>query len=120
MINPQPVYVGTDLDSDEWHKELINRYNYFVYILQCSDTSYYTGVTNDIKSRLWEHESGMIKNCYTFERRPVQLKYFELYHDIKEAIAREKQLKGWSRKKKEALFRRDFEALKLHSKKKRK
>jgi putative endonuclease len=75
-------------------------HNYYVYILQCSDDSYYTGVTNDLERRLWEHHEGCDKTCYTCDRRPVELKYFEHYHQIKNAIAREKQLKGWSRKRK--------------------
>ena len=50
--------------------------------------------------------------CYTYKRRPVVLKYFERFQDIIQAIAWEKQLKGWSRKKKEALFREDWEEIK--------
>lgn len=75
-------------------------HNYYVYIVQCCDGSYYTGVTNDLERRLWEHQEGYNKNCYTYTRRPVELKYSEHYHNINNAIAREKQLKGWSRKRK--------------------
>lgn len=91
-------------------------HNYYVYIIQCSDNSYYTGVTNDLERRLWEHETGYNEKCYTYSRRPLILKYYEHYHDINNAIAREKQLKGWSRKKKEALFREDWDELKRLSK----
>ncbi len=68
-------------------------------------------VTNDLERRLCEHQEGYNKSCYTFTRRPVELKYSEHYHYINNAIAREKQLKGWSRKKKEALFKENWEEL---------
>jgi putative endonuclease len=82
-------------------------HHYYVYIVQCKDNSYSTGVTNNIERRLWEHETGFNPNCYTFDKRPVELKYCERHENIMDAIASEKQLKGWSRKKKEALFRED-------------
>jgi len=87
-------------------------YSYYVYMLECQDGSYYTGITNDIERRMWEHHSGFNKECYTYERRPVELKYSEHFTDINSAIAREKQLKGWSRKKKQALFHEDWEEIK--------
>lgn len=83
-------------------------HNYYVYIVQCKDGSYYTGVTNDLERRLWEHNSGFNTRCYTFNKYPVKLMYYEHSTDIRQAIAREKQLKGWSRKKKEALFIEDW------------
>jgi putative endonuclease len=86
-------------------------YNFCVYILECSDGSYYTGVTNDLERRLWEHSTGFDIKCYTYSKRPVKLRYYETTHDIKQAILREKQLKGWSRKKKEALFKEDWQEL---------
>lgn len=91
-------------------------HNYSVYIIQCKDGSYYIGVTNDLDRRLWEHNSGFDIGCYTYTRRPVKLKYYETTSDIKQAILREKQLKGWSRKKKEALFKEDWDELKRLSK----
>lgn len=93
-------------------------HNYYVYILECSDGSYYVGVTNNLERRLWEHQEGYNKGCYTFSRRPVTLKYYEHFSYINSAIEREKQLKGWSRKKKEALFNSDWEELKKLSKSK--
>ncbi|MBK6937116.1 MAG: GIY-YIG nuclease family protein [Chitinophagaceae bacterium] len=83
-------------------------HNYYVYIVQCSDGMYYTGVTNDLERRLREHNEGLNEKCFTFKRRPVQLKYEEHFNDIRNAIAWEKQVKGWSRKKKESLFIRDW------------
>ncbi|HMD01114.1 MAG TPA: GIY-YIG nuclease family protein [Ferruginibacter sp.] len=93
-------------------------HNYYVYIVRCSDNSYYTGVTNNLDRRIWEHNEGENKTCYTFQRRPVELMYAERFQDIKQAISWEKQLKGWSRKKKEALFNEDWEEIKRLAKSK--
>ncbi len=79
-------------------------HNYYVYILLCADNSYYTGVTNDIDCRLFEHNFGNDVGAYTFFRKPLVLKYVGHFTNINDAIAFEKQVKGWSRKKKEALF----------------
>ena len=73
---------------------------------------------NDIERRLWEHNTGHDENSYAFSRRPVELKYFESFTDINQAITREKQLKGWSRKKKQALIAQNFDKLKELSKSK--
>jgi putative endonuclease len=89
---------------------------YYVYILKCSDVSYYTGVTNNVEKRLVEHNSGDSVTSYTFKRRPVELVYYQQFNDIKQAIELEKQIKGWSRRKKEALINKDWEKLKLYSK----
>ena len=75
----------------------------YVYILLCSDHSYYTGSTKNLKRRLNEHNCGKGAN-HTKKRRPVKLIYFELYHRIHQAFYREKQIQGWSRIKKEALI----------------
>ena len=84
--------------------------DYFVYILECSDDSYYTGVTNNLEKRINEHQSGIIKG-YTNKRLPVKLVFSERFIDIDQAIRFEKQVKGWSRKKKLALINRDFDLL---------
>ncbi len=89
---------------------------YYVYILKCNDESYYTGVTNNIDERIAQHENGYIKNCYTFKRRPLKLIYSVQMDDINQAIALEKQIKGWSRRKKEAFINEDWDKLKLLSK----
>jgi putative endonuclease len=91
-------------------------HNYYVYIVECRDGSYYIGITNDLERRMWEHNTGHDPSCYTFDRRPVELKYFEHYTDINQAISREKQLKGWSRKKKQALFKENWNELRRLSK----
>ena len=93
-------------------------YTYIVYIVECKDWSYYIGITNDLEKRLWEHNTSHDINSYTSSRRPVELKYFETFTDVNQAIAREKQLKGWSRKKKQALIAQNFEKLKELSKSK--
>ncbi|MBI1767930.1 MAG: GIY-YIG nuclease family protein [Bacteroidetes bacterium] len=87
-------------------------HNYFVYIVECSDGMYYTGVTNNLERRLDEHNEGIDPKAFTFKRRPVVLRYWDRSSDIKQAIAWEKQIKGWSRKKKEALFKEDWEEIK--------
>lgn len=90
---------------------------YFVYILLCSDSSYYTGVTNDMERRLYEHENGVDPKCYTFKRRPIKLVFHENFNDITQAIAFEKQVKGWRRAKKEAIINGDWHLLPELSKK---
>lgn len=75
----------------------------YTYILQCADGSYYTGSTKDLDIRIAQHQSGEGAN-YTAKHLPVKLVYFEEYGRIDEAFYREKQIQGWSRKKKEALI----------------
>lgn len=84
---------------------------YYVYILLCSDNSYYTGVTNNLERRLYEHEHGLDPGSYTFKRRPVTLVFHEMFNDIVQAIAFEKQIKGWKRAKKEAIIKGDWHLL---------
>ena len=93
-------------------------HEYYVYILLCSDGSYYTGVTKDIDRRIEEHNQGIADDSYTFIRRPVELKYIEVFENIEKAIEREKQIKNWSRKKKEALLNANYDKLKDLAKKK--
>ena len=75
----------------------------WMYILKCADGSYYTGSTNNLKLRFAQHQAGEGAN-YTRKRLPVKLLYVEEYDRIDEAFYREKQVQGWSRKKKEALM----------------
>lgn len=85
----------------------------YVYILECSDGSYYTGVTNDMDRRLFEHQSQEDPNCYTATRLPVALRYCgHFYGNPDNAIAFEKQIKGWSRAKKESLMNEDWDIIK--------
>jgi putative endonuclease len=75
----------------------------YMYILLCSDGSYYTGSTIDLVKRLEQHQNGEGAN-HTKKRLPVTLLYYEEYSRIDQAFYREKQVQGWSRKKKEALI----------------
>ncbi|MEE9465412.1 MAG: GIY-YIG nuclease family protein [Candidatus Neomarinimicrobiota bacterium] len=82
----------------------------FTYILKCADGSYYTGVTNNIHRRFWEHQQGLVPG-YTHRRRPVTLAWCSDDVDIASAIHTEKRIKGWRREKKEALIRDEVERL---------
>ncbi|MFP4364995.1 MAG: GIY-YIG nuclease family protein, partial [Spirochaetia bacterium] len=82
-----------------------------MYILKCSDGTYYTGSTNNLEYRLMEHLHGEGAN-YTKKRLPVELIFFEECCRISDAFQREKQIQGWSRRKKEALIRQFPEELK--------
>ncbi|SDS63665.1 putative endonuclease [Mucilaginibacter mallensis] len=84
---------------------------YFVYILLCGDNSYYTGVTNDLERRIYEHENGLNPGSYTSTRRPIKLVFHERFPDVIQAIAFEKQVKGWKRTKKEAIINGDWHLL---------
>ena len=86
----------------------------YTYILICSDKSYYVGSTVNLEYRLDQHQSGTGAN-YTSKRLPVKLVYYEVYEYVWQAFNREKQIQGWSRKKKEALILRDVENLKFAS-----
>ncbi|MBU3820911.1 GIY-YIG nuclease family protein [Flavobacteriaceae bacterium XHP0103] len=88
---------------------------YYVYILKCSDSSYYTGITNDIQKRFVEHQSGLKKDSYTFNRRPLSLEFYQEFNDVLQAIYFEKKIKGWSRSKKKALIDGDFDMLQMLS-----
>src|SRR5579872_2390490 len=68
----------------------------------CSDASYYTGITNDVEIRVHQHNDGIDRFCYTYTRRPVQLAYAAEFTDPNEAIRWEKQIKCWSRAKRDA------------------
>jgi putative endonuclease len=85
---------------------------YIVYIVKCSDDSYYTGITNNIERRVYEHNTSIDETAYTFNKRPVALVFYEAFKDVHQAIAFEKQVKGWTRKKKEALIENNWDKLK--------
>ena len=91
---------------------------YAVYILRCSDGTYYTGITNDIDRRLAEHMEGNSPKSYTFRRRPVEVVFYQDFEDVTVAIDAEKQLKKWSVAKKEALINEQYDLLPGLSRKK--
>jgi tRNA/rRNA methyltransferase len=84
--------------------------DFYTYLLRCADGHYYVGHTDDLDSRVAQHQSGAIPG-YTQKRRPVQLLWADRFPDRDSAFAAERQIKGWSRAKKEALVRGDFDAL---------
>jgi putative endonuclease len=82
-----------------------------VYILLCSDGSYYVGSTrNEVETRVSEHNNGH-HGGYTYRRRPVTLLWSNHFDSIIDAIAMERQIKGWAREKKEALIAGEFALL---------
>lgn len=81
-----------------------------MYILRCSDGSYYTGSTRDLEGRLYEHQNGL-GAVFTKKRLPIKLVYCEEFERIDEAFYREKQVQGWSRVKKEALIQGQYDLL---------
>lgn len=80
--------------------------SFYVYILRCADGSYYA----NLEIRLAAHQRGEIEG-YTRKRRPVELIFAEEFYSRDEALSRERQLKGWSRAKKEALIKGNWDAL---------
>ena len=90
--------------------------SFWAYMLRCSDGSYYVGHTDDLTARIGAHQSGLIEG-YTRKRRPVTLVWSQDFPDRDEAFRAERQLKGWSRAKKEALIRGDWDAVQVLSRK---
>ena len=88
---------------------------FFVYILKCSDGTYYIGHTDDIETRIALHNSGQIEG-YTSKRLPVEVVYIQDFQTRDEAFTIERQIKGWSRRKKEALILHDWNKLQEYSK----
>ena len=76
---------------------------HFLYIIKCKDNSYYTGITWNLEKRIEEHNL-RIKSCLQKSKIPVKLVYSAEFPDIREAAKREKEIKGWSRMKKEILI----------------
>ena len=84
----------------------------FVYLLRCADNSFYVGSAtgDDLTKRVTEHQMGAYPG-YTSSRRPVTLVWSEHFGRITDAIAVERQIKGWSRAKKEALIKGDWRGI---------
>ncbi len=89
---------------------------FFVYLLECSDRSYYVGHTDDLARRMAEHEAGQIPR-YTSTRLPVQLVWSQEFADRMEALEAEFRIKKWSRAKKRALAEGDYTRLRTLAKK---
>ena len=90
----------------------------YIYILLCSDQTYYTGVTSNLEKRIEEHICGKHFDSYTYHRRPVQLVYYTSFTSISIAIEYEKKIKKWSKAKKQALIEGRYDDLPNLSKKK--
>ena len=90
---------------------------FFVYILRCSDGTYYVGQTDDIEKRMAAHRS-RIKGSYTASRLPVEIVFVQQFASRDEAIGMERKIKGWTRKKKEALINGNWDRIALLAKKK--
>jgi putative endonuclease len=101
------LVVPTGITHLNWEQTV----SVYLYILRCSDRTYYTGVTNNPDRRLWEHNEGVYKKSYTRRRRPVEMVFCEAFSRPYDAILAEKQVSDWSRKKKEALIRGDWTAI---------
>ena len=80
---------------------------FWIYIVCCSDNSYYTGHTDNLEQRIAQHQAGEVTG-YTSKRRPVELVFAQDCATREEAMSGEIQIKGWSRKKKEAMMRNDW------------
>ncbi len=84
--------------------------NAFMYILECSNGLFYTGSTNNLELRVAQHRRGEGAN-FTRKHKPIKLVFVQEFQSIEEAYIREKQVQGWSRKKKIALINGDFDKL---------
>ena len=90
---------------------------FYVYILLCSDGTYYVGMTSNIELRIYRHDTGYYEGSYTSTRLPVKLMYYEEFPSFWPAMEREKQLKKWSSKKKNALIEKEYPKLRKLAKK---
>jgi len=93
---------------------------FWVYILRCNDNSYYTGHTDNLEARLYHHHNRVSPDGYTATSLPVELLYTAQFTSRMEALSSENQIKGWCRKKKEALIKGNWDEVSLHAKRKKK
>ncbi len=89
---------------------------FYTYMLHCSDKSYYVGHTDNLSQRLSAHQLGTIDG-YTAARLPVKLVWHQEFHTREDAFNAERKIKGWSRKKKQALIESNWEQISFYSKK---
>ncbi len=89
---------------------------FWAYMLRCSDGTYYVGQTQDVETRLWQHQTGVMRG-YTYSRRPVEMIWSEVFEERAQAMEAERVLKGWSRVKKEAFLAGNTERFKFFSRK---
>jgi len=84
---------------------------FFIYILKCNDGSYYTGHTDNLAERLVQHQRAFYPYCYTASRLPIELLHQQSFYSREEALLVEQQIKGWNRKKKQALINNDWDEI---------
>jgi len=99
VVSIRPAISTQGYSTTVWDKNFMA----WMYILECCDNSYYVGSTKDLKRRMSQHQDGIGSN-YTSKRLPVKLVYCEEYDRVDEAFYREKQVQGWTRRKREALI----------------
>jgi putative endonuclease len=97
-------------NAEKFQKQMPKPLLAYMYILECANGTFYTGSTIDIDKRLAQHHAGEGAN-YTKKHRPVKLVYVEFFQNIEDAFNREKQVQGWSRKKKLALISGEYNKL---------
>jgi len=81
---------------------------FYIYILKCSDGSFYTGHTESLDKRIEQHQQASFSNCYTAKRLPCELVYQASFDSRKQSLSIERQVRGWSRQKKRALINDDW------------
>ena len=114
MTFPHPEEVRSAVSKGEGQRK--RSVESFVYILKCSDGSYYVGSSRKpLVERVAEHNNGIFGG-YTAKRRPVTLVFSQSFDRVEDTIAAERQIKGWGRAKKEALINGDFDRLKVLAK----
>ncbi len=84
---------------------------FWTYMLRCSDGRFYTGHTEDLDTRVAQHQQGFFSTCWTYKRRPVELVWCEAFPTRDEALVAERIVGGWSKAKKEALIRGDWRSV---------
>ena len=90
--------------------------DFYVYILLCGDGSYYVGHTDNIEARISAHEQKHFPHCYTAKRLPVKVVFVQTFAGRDEALQAERQLKGWTRRKKQAFIDGDIALVKAIAK----
>ncbi len=90
---------------------------FYVYIIKCCDSSYYTGHTDNIEKRIYEHKYKKY-DSYTSSRLPIEVVYVQTFASRDAAFVAERRIKGWTRKKKEALIAKKWNNLRKYAKKK--
>lgn len=93
---------------------------FWAYMLRCVDNSYFVGHTDKLEKRVEQHSLKFYPMCYTASRLPIELVFSQEFTTREEALASERQIKGWSRKKKEALIKKDWNLISTQSKRRKK